>query len=66
MGTIFARLLSGFMAYEYRCAWVEGAEGINPTLYEWAAAGWELHTATVAMSGGKIYHHLYFRQERTH
>jgi hypothetical protein len=66
MGTTLARLLSRFMAYEYRCAGLEGAEGINPTLNEWVAAGWELHTATTAVSEGKIYHYLYFRQERIH
>jgi hypothetical protein len=66
MGTTLAQLLSGFMAYEYRCAGLEGAEEIDSTLNEWAAAGWDLHTATTAMSEGKIYHYLYFRQERIH
>jgi hypothetical protein len=57
MGTTLARLLSGFMAYEYRCAGVDDRQ-INPALDEWAAAGWELHTATavITISAGNVYH----------
>jgi hypothetical protein len=62
MGTILAPLRSGFMAYQYRCAAVQGDEGVNPTLNEWAAKGWELVTATVIVQPREI-HYLYFRTE---
>ena len=50
MGTSLTQLLSGFMAYEYRCTTVKGDE-INPTLEEWTAAEWELFTATCDATG---------------
>ena len=62
MGKTLAPLLSGFMAYQYRCATVKGDEDVNPTLDEWAAKGWELVTATVIIQPREI-HYLYFRIE---
>ena len=54
------------MAYKYRCTWCKDDE-INPTLTEWADAGWELYTATAIVSGmgkyGVTYNYLYFRRE---
>jgi hypothetical protein len=49
------------MAYQYRCASVDG-EDLDPTLYEWAAQGWELVTATVIVQPRER-HYLYFRIE---
>jgi hypothetical protein len=49
------------MAYQYRCASVVG-EDLDPTLYEWAAKGWELVTATVIVQPREV-HYLYFRIE---
>ena len=61
MGTTLAPLLSGFMAYHYRCASVDG-EDLDPTLDVWAAKGWELVTATVIVQPRET-HYLYFRIE---
>jgi hypothetical protein len=67
MGPTSTRLLSGFMAYEYRCVWVKD-DKINPKLKEWADAGWELHTATAIMTGigkyAETYNYLYFRRAK--
>jgi hypothetical protein len=58
---IVCTLLSGFMAYHYRCASVEG-DDLDPVLHEWASRGWELVTATVVVQPREI-HYLYFRIE---
>jgi len=52
------------MAYEYRCATVDG-EHVDETLNEWASAGWELQTVSTVLfhKDGKdvFYHSLFFR-----
>jgi hypothetical protein len=53
-----------FVSYEYKCATTDG-DHVDKTLDEWAAAGWELQTAsTVLFHGGKetFYHSLFFRR----
>jgi hypothetical protein len=56
------------MSYQYKCATVD-AEHVNNTLDEWAAAGWELVTASTVLyhTGSKenFYHSLYFRTLKT-
>jgi hypothetical protein len=57
------------MAYEYV---VQSAKDdtVNPTLKEWAAAGWDLYTATsvyrgegTRMNPGETWHYLFFCRE---
>lgn len=60
------RLPSGLMAYRYQHTWCKDDQ-IAATLDKWAAAGWELHTATAVVMGmgkyGVSYQCLYWRQE---
>lgn len=55
----------GFVSYEYKCATTDG-DHVDKTLDEWAAAGWELQTASsVLFHGGTketFYHSLFFRR----
>jgi hypothetical protein len=53
------------VSYEYKCATTDG-DHVDKTLDEWAAAGWELQTASsVLFHGGTketFYHSLFFRR----
>jgi hypothetical protein len=53
------------MAYEYRCVPQISDRQVGVALTEWAAAGWELQTATAVINPaqGDILHYLYFRRQ---